>query len=247
MINVKKSEKRFFDARMRVLSQSQDNEGIGRLNEKTLHKILKFYLEPQEEYHEVKFLGKIADIKNESGIFEIQPRAMEKMNSKLKMFLESSSVTLVIPLAAKKTVSWVDGSDVSKARKSPKSEGIFDALYELSKISLHFGHENLRVKLLYLDLAEYRYLNGWDKTGKRGSTRCDRIPNRIISEIDIFDSNDILSLLGPIPDGEFLAKDFAKITKKSSRKNYYILRFLQDVGLVFKLCEEKHAFVYKFR
>ena len=221
-------------------------EGIGTLNEKTLHKVLKLYIEPREEYHEVKFLGKVADIKNENGIFEVQTAAMEKMNPKLERFLTASPVTLVLPLLAKKTVSWINGGDISSPRRSPKTEGIFDAFYHLSKISSHFGHENLTVKLLFLDVSEYKYLNGRGKDLKRGATRCDRIPNSLISEIDIKTTDDVLSLIPQIPPVEFTAKDFAKITKKKSMKNYYVLRFLQDVGLVSKVGKEKRAFIYKF-
>jgi len=231
---------------MRVLSESGSEGGIGRLNEKTLHKILKLYIEPDESFHEIKFLGKVADIKTSSRVFEIQTGALEKMNPKLEVFLKESPVTLVLPLAAKKSVSWVADGNVSPSRKSPKSEGVFDALLELSKISKHFCDKNLTVKLLFLDVSDYRYLNGWDRSKKRGSTRCDRIPNAIIKELDISSKEDVLALMGTVPSGEFLAKDFAKITKKTSRKNYYILRFLQDIGALSKVREEKRAFIYKF-
>jgi hypothetical protein len=44
-------EKRFFDALSKVTG-IEERDGIGTLSEKPLHKILKFYIEPDKRFHE---------------------------------------------------------------------------------------------------------------------------------------------------------------------------------------------------
>ena len=78
-LSVSVDEERFFGARELVLAERAKCGGIGTLSEKTLHKILKYYVEPNEEYHEVEYLGSVLDIKGENGIFEIQTRAYDKI------------------------------------------------------------------------------------------------------------------------------------------------------------------------
>ena len=72
-------EKRFFDAKIRLLSESGADGGIGRLAEKSLHKVLKSYIEPDETFHEREHLGSVADVMNNDGIYEIQTRSAERL------------------------------------------------------------------------------------------------------------------------------------------------------------------------
>ena len=113
------------------------DSGIGTLGEKTLHSVIKRYIEPNPECREVKVVGRIvADIYNSDGITEIQTRNYFALRKKLPKLLEIAHVTVVLPLPATKWVSWIDPEtgDVSKRRKSPKSGRPHDGLYELSKI-----------------------------------------------------------------------------------------------------------------
>ena len=57
-------------------------QGIGRLNEGSLHKTLKLYFEPDITRHEIKIGRFVADILNEDGIIEIQTRAFRNMKKK---------------------------------------------------------------------------------------------------------------------------------------------------------------------
>ena len=73
--------------------------GIGTLNEKTLHAVLKCYYEPCTARHEIQLGRYVADIVSETGIVEIQTRAFHKLRDKLRYFLSiSDSVTVVYPV-----------------------------------------------------------------------------------------------------------------------------------------------------
>ncbi len=240
-------DERFSEARHRVLSLDSRGEGIGRLSEKSQHQILKYYIEPNDSFHEIKHLGSYADIKNEHGIYEIQTRGTERLIPKLKKFLPDSVVTLVLPLAKEKSISWVDTEtgSISEPKRSPKKEGIFDALLELSKISEFVSHENFRLKLVFLYVSEYRYLNGYDKSRKHGSTRLERIPNRVLDEIDISSPYELLRIISEDFPEEFTMEDFRKITKRTPRRNFYIMRFLEKLGFVERAGKRGRAYLYR--
>ncbi len=230
---------------MRALSESGATDGVGRLSEKTLHKTLKYYLEPNEAYHEVKLLGSIADIKSPDGIFEIQTRAAYKLRPKILKFLEVSPVCLVLPLASKKTVAWItrETGEISPPRKSPKSEGIYDALFELSALADLIDRENFSVKLIYLDASEYRYLG---KGGSRwGTERLERMANSVEDEIDIQGREDFIPLISAIPNGKFTSKELARITKRTGRRHFYIMKALESLGFIEKVGKLANAFIYE--
>ncbi len=69
-----------------LCSREQKRGSIGLLGEKVLHAGLKFYFEPNSDFHEVKINGFVADICNAEGIIEIQTRSLGKLKRKLEVF-----------------------------------------------------------------------------------------------------------------------------------------------------------------
>ena len=73
--------------------------GIGTLSEKTLHSVLKYYIEPCDDFHEVAYCSFVADIMRDGCITEIQTRAFDRLRKKLAAFLPNCPVTVVFPIA----------------------------------------------------------------------------------------------------------------------------------------------------
>ena len=172
---------RFLDACDRVIHTEHTENGIGTLSEKTVHSVLKNYLEPDTSFHEIRTGRYVADIRTPDGIYEIQTRQFTKLRNKLEAFLPEYSVTIVYPIPHIKYLRWIDEQtgEISPARKSPK-KGVFQSVfYELYKIKPYLTHPNLHLLLMLIDLEEYRFLNGYSKDRKKGSTRSDRIPTAL--------------------------------------------------------------------
>jgi len=237
----------FVRARAVVLGEGVSWSGVGALSEKCLHKILKIYFEPRIEMHEVSYLSSVADIKNERGIIEIQTRGYEKLFPRLEKFLAADSVTVVCPLAFVKHMRWLDcdTGEMSVRRKSPKSEGVYDALRMLFGIRQCIPHPNLEIRLLFLDVDDFRSLNGCGRNKKRRSTRIERIPNEIYFDVCLKDISDYITLVPDELGDTFTVSDFARVINRSTRFTYYVVKTLESIGAVFESGRIGRAIAYK--
>ncbi len=238
---------RFQAARSAVLSESISWEGIGALSEKSLHKMLKLYIEPDIGNHEVGYMGSIVDIKNSDGIYEVQTRGYDRLLPKLSRILPTSRVTVVCPLATEKHTRWLDleTGEMTEPRKSPKRESAYDAFRMLFGIRGVITHPNLCVRLVYMKVEDFRALDGWDKTRKRGSNRIERIPTQIIYEEELCNPGDYLAHIPTELGREFTAPEFSRAIKRRPRYAYYVLKLLVATGAVVEDGKRGRAVLYK--
>lgn len=211
--------------------------GIGTLNEKTLHITLKSYFEPDKSKHEIKVLGYVADIVNDSGIIEIQTQGLNRLRKKLDVLLDYTNVTIVYPIAQTKWLYWIDKEtgEISKKRKSPKKGNEFDAFKELYKIKMYLNNQNLHICLVLIDLEEYRYLDGWSNDKKKGSTRCERIPIKINQEIFLNELKDYKRFFPSDLNLKFTSRDFSKAAKINLRTAQIALNILSFKKAIVKV------------
>ena len=217
---------------------SLEGEGIGTLKEKRLHKVLKDYFDPIKEHQEIPYLGYIADVKNESGIIEIQTGGLSPLFPKLSAFLPEDTVYLVHPMIKDKTLAWIDPTigQISPRRKSPLHETTFDALYELYNIRSHLSSPNLKIRLVFIEIDEYRYRDGYGRGGKKGSHRYERIPIQLFDIVCIDSPEDYLMFLPEeFRSGEpFTTKEYGQVMKVGQRAAYYALTVMTFAGLLRK-------------
>lgn len=221
---------------------------IGTLNESPLHAVLKLYCEPRHELHEIDVGGYVADIANEQGCIEIQTRNFRAMKKKLSRLLEQSVVTLVYPVAGVKWVLWIDteSGEVTPRRKSPKKWQPAHVFYELYEIRDLLSHPNFRLKVMVLELEEYKYLDGWDKTKKRNATRATRVPLNILDEIDVTCPDDLTLLLPELPR-QFTTADVAKSGALSDSSAQKTVRLLTELGITARVGKKGRRFLYEIK
>lgn len=226
-----------------ILRYSVRREGIGTLSEGGVHRSLKYYIEPDDSRHEIDVMGSVADIKNELGIFEIQTRSFENLVPKLEKFLRDHRVTVVVPLALEKTVSSVDrdSGTVSVTRKSPKHERPSGLCRELYKIKDFLLCENFSLRIISLDVSEYRETH----KGRRGKI-IDRVPNAVISDIELKTPDDYARIFLPdtLPQ-HFTAKDYSAAIGVNGRISHYGIKLMTYMGRAELSGKIKNAFVYK--
>ena len=204
-------KKAFEAAKRKVIGIDRQRLGIGTLAEKSLHAILKNYYEPNEDRQEIPIENYVADIFADGEIIEIQTRQFDKMRGKLAAFLPLYPVTIVYPIPHEKWLIWIDeeSGSLSKKRKSPRKGNPYLVFPELYKIKAYLKDPNLRLRLVLLDVEEYKLLNGWSKDRKRGASRYDRIPTELVREIELDCPQDFLQFVPFELEGAFTSKEFA--------------------------------------
>ena len=156
-------------------------------------------------------------------------------------------VTVVLPIPDTKWLIWIDEEtgELSTPRKSPKKGSEYSAFKELYKIKPYLKKEGLTIVLLFLDMEEYRLLNGWSKDKKKGSSRYDRITVQITKEVCFKQSRDYEILLPNTLVGEFTSSESAKAVKINARQANLVLNILLYMDVVKRTGKRGKAFVYE--
>lgn len=206
---------------------------IGLLSEKTLHAIIKKYICNEEIHHEVKLGSYYADIFYNDIVCEVQTRNLNKLREKLDYYLSKYEVYIIYPIVHTKYLSWIDTltSEVSEFRKSPKTGKFSDCFYELYKIKMYLNNPKLHVRLMLIDCEEYRNLDGWSKDKKRGSTRFERLPLRLIDELNLYDKSSYDYFLKQLPS-TFTNNDVKKILKIDIKYARLATNIFLHLGLI---------------
>ena len=222
-------ESRFLEACREALAEGSRPGGIGVLGEKSLHAALKRYLESREACREVLVGRYVADIVNERGITEIQTAGFGRLREKLAFFLPNYPVTLVYPVAAVKwLISVGEDGALSRRRRSPKTGGAWEMLTEL------YSLRDL--------LKEPRLKDGW---GRRGYTRWERMPVRLLEEVWAQEPREFPRLLPPDLPAEFTAKDFQTRGRFSKMSGSLALTAARELGAVERVGSRGRAYLYR--
>lgn len=236
----------FEAARKKVIGVDRQRLGIGTLSEKTVHAILKNYYEPDEDRQEIPIEKYVADIYANGEIIEIQTRQFNKMRNKLTAFLPLYPVTIVYPIPFEKWIIWVDEEtgELSRKRKSPVRGNPCIAFVELYKIKMFLKDPNLRLRLVLMNMEEYKLLNGWSRDRKRGASRYDRIPVELVQEIEINCVQDYMQFVPSELEGTFTSKEFAAAAHISVTLSQTVLNILYHVGIVTRTGKKGNQYLY---
>ena len=224
---------RFEETLKEYTSRAPKLSGIGTLYEKTLHAVLKRTYAPSESHTEIKVGRYVADVFDGERIYEIQTANFRNLERKLDAFLPLHPVTVVYPLPHIRYLTWIDPEtgETSEPHKGTRVGKPMDALHELWQIMRFLGHPGLTVELVLLDVDEYRYLNGWSKNRKSGSSRGERVPRNVFSVLTLHDRADYAALCPDFTE-PFTAKDLQKQYRLSSRQSYSAIHVLQSLDFV---------------
>ncbi len=240
---------RFDRIRNSIVGAQRERCGIGTLQEKTVHAILKDYYAPDKGMQEITVSGYVADIYTGTEIIEIQTAGFNRIRDKLDVFLRAYPVTIVYPIPYVKYLCWIDEEtgEISKPRKSPVKGSVYMAFYELYKIKPYLKEANLHLCFPYLELTEYRFLNGWGRDKKKGSHRYDRIPLALVDEVRFDGAEDYAGLIPKTLPEPFTAKELGTAVKErreSAARALHIMNYLEVV----EQCGKKgRAYAYRVR
>ena len=238
---------RFEAAREAALSRTRGEGGVGTLSEKTLHATLKAYYEPDVESREVSIGGFVADIVGENGVIEIQTRGFDRLRKKLAAFLEVTRVTVVYPVPKIRWLRWVDPEtgEVSERKKTTAKGSAFDVFPELYKIKSLIAHPNFTLKIVLLELTDYRYLDGYGAKKKIRSTKGERVPDVLLEELVFEKPADYAGLLPAALEEPFTAKELAKAAKRPLGYGQPAVNVLTHLGVLERAGTQNRAYLYR--
>ena len=211
--------------------------GIGTLQEKRMHALIKRYLCEDTAAHEVQ-LGEsryVSDVRIGNEAYEVQTGSFYPMRRKIDYYLEHTDclVTVVHPIPRIKWSCRIDAQtlDVSPRRKvaGGRAQDILPELYHLLP---HLGNPRLRIRLLLLEVQDFRLTDPTQK-GRRGvSHRYERVPLSLLGEMELVSPSDYRVFLPADLPSPFTVKQFSAATKLRGRDAYSAVRVLAALGLL---------------
>jgi len=221
---------------------------IGTLSEKTLHRVVKNYLCNNEDNQEIKIGRYYVDIYHDDQIVEIQTKQFYKLKKKLLFFLENNyQVKIVFPTFYNKYLYWIEPETLrtTDKRLSPKKGSVYQVFSELYQIKSLLTNSNLSISIILMDLEEYRLLDGWSNNKKRGSHCYDRIPIKVIDEVNIKGLQDYLKLIPSNLNDQFTSYDFSKATKLTLKKSQIALNVLHLINIINRIGKQGRSYLYE--
>ena len=245
--NLDMDKELFLKASELVFSEFKERKMIGILAEKNVHSIIKFYLEPDKEYHEIKVGNFYADIKKDNHIYEIQTRSFDKLRAKLDCFLSNYEVTIVYPIDHKKWILWInkDSGLVEQKNLSKHIGNINHIFKELYKIKTYLVNPRIHLKILLIDLEETRILDGYSKDLKKGSTKLNKYPLDLFNEVDIYNLYDYKLFIPESIPSKFASKDYAKQAKITKSDAQIALNVLNYLDIVNRVGKDGKSYIYQ--
>ncbi len=210
---------------------------IGGLSEGTLHLVLKYFLSPDNSYHEIKYGKNFIDVFIENHAYEVQTANFSSLKKKLGGLLCNIPVTIVYPVIREKYIIWVnpETGKSSEPRKSPKKENEYNIFYQLIYLRDYLLNENLSFCIAELSCTESKLLCGKYTGGKKGSVRLNRVPQKLYSVKNYGSFRELCSALIPETAGVTL-KELCKglcVKKPLAQRIMYVLKaagFAQCTG-----------------
>lgn len=246
------NQDRWQQAKDKIINTYKGEHQIGTLSEKTVHAVTKNYYEPNDDYQEIAIEGKCADIYTSDGkIIEIQTRAFSRLKPKLDVFLPNYDVTVILPIPDHKQIIWVDPDTGELCKPSPnrKYGSPYMAFREIYSIRDYLNNPNLHIRLLMMDIIEYKLLSGRSRDRKHfGAERFDRIPTNLTNEIVLNRPEDYMQF---VPEGlpnEFTSKEFGKCAGIPDRINGMVVGILWRMNVLEKTGEKQgNAIIYRVK
>ena len=239
------------------LLREKERDGIGLYAEKRLHSVLKRWMYDDFTAHEQKVPergGKIsrfvADILTPEGeIIEIQTGELYPLARKIAFYMEHTDlrVTLVHPLIAEKQISWIHpetGELVSRSR-SPKHDSVLSGIALLKPFAPYLGDPRFSLLFPFVELDEYRLLDGYGKAKKLRSHRYELIPLALSHAVRLSERADYLAYFPADLPPRFTAKSFGKSARLRGYALYDAIAVFEALGAITRVGKEGRSTVFE--
>ena len=217
------------------------SNGIGILNESSLHAAIKsWYAQPGDRF-EVPVDRYVIDIVRGDLLIEIQTNGFTSIRAKLRSLLSQNyRVVLLHPVPVTKWLVYrhPDSGDVVRRRKSPKRGQPHYLFDELVRMPTLISHSNMELQLLMTEENELRCADGKGSWRRKGVSILDRELVRVVRTLAFREAADFAALLPEALERPFsnkmLASSLGDSVRRCRRMTYCLRKMdvLRQVGRV---------------
>ena len=217
--------------------RAEGEGGIGTLAEKRLHAVVKKYICPNEDFHEVGIQNTrfVADVMLGDYMFEVQTGSFAPMQKKIAYCLEhtDATITVVHPIPAIRWMHWIDPDtyDISPKKRVTKKGRVEDLLPQLYFLLPHLQNPRLRFAVMLMEVEDFRFLSK-RRNPKKGAQHYERIPVSLLEIVEFSSPADFARFLPDTLPEHFTVKEFSRLTKIRGRDAYSAVRVLAALGLL---------------
>jgi hypothetical protein len=214
--------------------------GIGTLQETSLHASLKRWYSQPGDSLEVVVDGFVIDIVRENLLIEIQTRNFSAIKRKLKQLVEKYPLRLVHPISLEKWIVNVaeDKVSVVRRRKSPRHAHLEDLFTELVRLPELAAHNNFSLEALLIREEELRRKDGRGSWRRKGWSIYDRRLLEVVDRHVFLSPTDFSALLPVGLPPAFTSADLARGLGKPlylAQKMAYCLRKMDAIQITGKV------------
>ena len=223
--------------------------GIGTLQENSLHAALKnWYAQPGDQFERMVD-GYVIDLLRGDQLVEVQTANFSAIKRKLVKLLENHPVRLVYPISSEKWILSIsgDGDTILRRRKSPKRGRVTDVFQELVRIPKLVQHPNFTLEVILIREEVVWREDGRGSWRRKGRSIADRRLIEVMSQF-VFTKPDDFRVFIPLGLPQiFTVRDLAKLSGLPcylARKMAYCLR---EMGVIELMGKRSRSLAYQIK
>ncbi len=222
------------------------SQGIGSLNESTLHAAVKeWYARPGDRF-EVKVNGSIIDIVRGPLLVEIQTSNFSALGRKMEKLIDHHKIKVIYPIPRYKWITRVtEKGKILGKHRSPKIGNVLDVFDELLHIPELVNHPNFSLELLMVDVEEFRCPDGKGSWRRKGVSIKDRRLSQVIESVELNRIQDFLRFIPDSLNSPFTNNDFSRVAGVSVYQARRITYTMHHMGLLEVVGRDKRTLLYQ--
>lgn len=226
-------------------NDSRSIERIGTLNEGDLHLSLKHLYADDPSQIERRTDNYVVDVLKHDQIVEIQTRGFGALRKKLPVLLQTHNVTLVHPIAVRKTIVKTAEDGARTRRLSPKRGIVHDVFDELVFLPNVLDSEGMQLDVISVHEEELRKFDKRRAWRRRGWIVVGRRLIEVISTCTFRSSKQLLNELFPHLPSQFTTEDLALMTRGNRSLAQKAAYFLRESNAIHVVAKRGNTLVYE--
>lgn len=221
--------------------------GIGTLNEKSLHASLKdWYARPGDRF-EVSLDGYVIDIVRKNQLIEIQTGNFSSIRRKMLTLAERHPLRLVYPIACEKWIVRLPQKGIRLAggrRRSPK-RGVLEHIFgELVSFPQLLAHPNFSLEVLLILEEEVRRHDSRGSWRRRGWTTQERRLLEVADRKVFHGTKDLRAMIPDSLDGSWTTAELALAIRQPRWLAQKMVYCLREAGAVQAVGKRGNSILY---